>query len=98
MIRNLCKMGKLTRLAPKPQPRYLMQQNYMASNLMLHNLRHFSSQQPKKDDYESGFEDLLNQGKVSESEKKQMNEKLKAKEQASRQKAEDLEKARAKDY
>ena len=70
----------------------------MASNAMLHNMRHFSSQQPKKDDYESGFEDLLNKGKVSDSEKQEMKEKLKAKEDASKQKAEDLEKAREKDY
>ena len=98
MIRNLCKMRRLSRFTAQPQPRFLMQQNFMASNAMLHNMRHFSSQQPKKDDYESGFEDLLNKGKVSESEKQEMKEKLKAKEDASKQKAEDLEKAREKDY
>ena len=90
-------MGKLTRFA-HAQPQYRMQQNYLASNLMQSKMRHFSSKQPKKDDYESGFEDLLNKGKVSEKEKQEMKEKLKAKEDASKQKAEDIEKAREKDY
>jgi hypothetical protein len=91
-------MGKLSKLAARPQPRYMVQQNFMASNLMIHNMRHFSNQQPKKDDYESGFEDLLNKGKVSESEKQEMKEKIQAKEETSRQQAEDIEKMRAKDY
>ena len=88
-------MGRVTRLAAKPQPKYMMQQNFMASNMMIHNMRHFSKQ--NKNDYESGFEDLLNKGKVTESEKEAMKENIKAKEDASRQQAEDLEKARAKD-
>ena len=92
-------MGRLTRLAPKPHPRYMMQQNFMASNLMIHsmnNMRHFSKQ--NKEDYESGFEDLLKKGKVTESEKQEMKENIQAKEDASRKQAEDIEKARAKDH
>lgn len=70
MIRNLTRMGKLSKIVAKPSSRYMMRQNFVASNQMINNMRYFSSQQPKKDDYESGFDDLLNKGKVSESEKK----------------------------
>ena len=77
-------MGKLTRFA-HAQPQYQMQQNYLASNLMQSKMRHFSSKQPKKDDYESGFEDLLKQGKSSEAQKQEFDKKLKEKEEKSRQ-------------
>ena len=54
-------------------------------------MRHFSSKQPKKDDYESGFEDLLNKAGTSTDQKLKFDENIKSKEENSRLQAEGLE-------
>jgi hypothetical protein len=61
-------------------------------------MRNFSSKQPKRDDYESGFDDLLKQGNVSESQKKAAEDAVKAKQAESEKMSQEQQKMREKDF
>ena len=58
------------------------------------HVRYFSQEDKKKNDYESGFQNLMNDGKVSKEEQERLQKRRDEKNEQTKQEQEDTEKLR----